>query len=322
MFYRISFHLKFIFLMMLQIPEHKIPIIEIKTDFDVRIFIKREDLIHPKISGNKFWKIFLNVNQYLESKPENPLLVTFGGAFSNHIASVSAFGKEFGIKTFGIIRGNELHNNWQENPTLYEASKNGMQFYFVSREDYQNKEKLTKKFLNQYPNALIIPEGGSNEMAVEGVQYMLGNDTKDFDYLCTAVGTGGTIAGISRFAEDHQKVLGIKVVRDDSLEKTILEWSGKKNFELKDAEESRYGKISDENVRFINWFFGEYQIPLDPIYTGKLMQTIFELAEKGFFTNDSKILAFHTGGLQGIKGANLFLKSKGRDLIDFEKFQF
>jgi len=305
---------------MLQIPEHKIPITELKTNFDVRIFIKREDLIHPKISGNKFWKLFFNVNQYLKCNPENPLLITFGGAFSNHIASVAAFGKEFGINTIGIIRGNELESNWQENPTLFKASKNGMDFHFVSREDYQNKKKLTKEFSNQYPEALIIPEGGSNESAMEGVQYMLGNDTKDFDYLCTAVGTGGTIAGISRFAEAQQKVLGIKVVRDDSLEKTILEWSGKDNFELKDAEERRYGKISDENVRFINWFFEEYQIPLDPIYTGKMMQTIFELAKKEFFPKGSKVLAFHTGGLQGIKGANLLLKNKGRDLIDFEKF--
>ncbi|MFC4162207.1 1-aminocyclopropane-1-carboxylate deaminase/D-cysteine desulfhydrase [Epilithonimonas zeae] len=307
---------------MLQIPEHKIPIIEIKTDFDVRIFIKREDLINPKISGNKFWKLFFNVNQYLESKPENPLLISFGGAFSNHIASVSAFGNEFGIPTIGIIRGNELENNWQDNPTLSEASKNGMQFFFVSREDYQNKEKLTEEFSAKYPNALIIPEGGSNAMAVEGVQYMLGNDTKDFDYLCTAVGTGGTIAGISKFAEENQKVVGIKVVKDNSLENLVKQWSGRDNFELIDADENRYGKISDENIRFINWFFEEYKIPLDPIYTGKMMQKIFDLAEKKFFPKGSKILTFHTGGLQGIKGANLFLKGKHRPLIDFENSIF
>lgn len=307
---------------MLQIPEYKIPIVEIKTDFDIQIFIKREDLIHPKISGNKFWKLFFNVNQYLESKPEKPLLISFGGAFSNHIASVSAFGKEFGIPTIGIIRGNELENNWQNNPTLSEASKNGMHFFFVSRADYQNKEKLTQKFSEKYPNALIIPEGGSNEMAVEGVRYMLGNDTKDFDYLCTAVGTGGTIAGISRFAEEHQKVVGIKVVRDDSLQKTISEWSRRNNFELMDADESRYGKITDENIRFINWFYKECDIPLDPIYTGKMMQKIFDLVEKDFFPKGSKILTFHTGGLQGIKGANQFLKSKNKALIEFESSIF
>ena len=307
---------------MLQIPEYKIPIVEIKTDFDIQIFIKREDLIHPKISGNKFWKLFFNVNQYLESNPEKPLLISFGGAFSNHIASVSAFGKEFGIPTIGIIRGNELENNWQNNPTLSEASKNGMHFFFVSRADYQNKEKLTQKFSEKYPNALIIPEGGSNEMAVEGVRYMLGNDTKDFDYLCTAVGTGGTIAGISRFAEEHQKVVGIKVVRDDSLQKTISEWSRRSNFDLVDADENRYGKISEENIRFINWFYEEYEIPLDPIYTGKMMQKIFDLAEKSFFPKGSKILTFHTGGLQGIKGANQFLKSKNKALIEFENSIF
>jgi len=307
---------------MLQIPEHKIPIIEIKTDFDVRIFIKREDLIHPKISGNKFWKLFFNVNQYIESKTKNPLLITFGGAYSNHIASVSVFGKQFNIPTIGIIRGNELEDNWQDNPTLSEASQNGMKFFFVTREDYQNKEKLTEQFYEQYPNSLIIQEGGSNEMAVEGVQYMLGNDTKDFDYLCTAVGTGGTIAGISKFADENQKVVGIKVVKDDSLENLVKQWSGRSNFELIDAEENRYGKISDENIRFINWFYEEYQIPLDPIYTGKMMQKIFDLAEKGFFPKGSKVLTFHTGGLQGIKGANLFLKGKNRALIDFENSIF
>lgn len=301
---------------MLQIPEYKISITELKTDYNVRIFIKREDLIHPKISGNKFWKLFFNVNQYLESKPENPLLITFGGAFSNHIASVAAFGKQFNIPAIGIIRGNELENNWQENPTLSEASENGMQFFFVSREDYQNKEQLTQDFSDKFPIALIIPEGGSNEMAVEGVRYMLGNDTKDFDYLCTAVGTGGTIAGISKYAEGHQKVIGIKVVKDDSLENTVKQWGGKNNFELMDADEIRYGKITDENIRFINWFYNEYQIPLDPIYTGKMMQKIFDLVEKGYFPKDSKILTFHTGGLQGIKGANQFLKSKGRIQIN------
>ncbi len=310
--YHLTFHQKFLFLTMLQIPEHNIPITELKTNFEVRIFIKREDLIHPGISGNKFWKLFFNANQYLELKPENPLLITFGGAFSNHIASVSSFGKQFNMPTIGIIRGNELENNWQDNPTLSEASKNGMQFFFVSREDYQDKKQLTQQFKEKYRNALIIPEGGSNETAVEGVQYMLGNDTKDFDYLCTAVGTGGTVAGISRFAEEHQNVIGIKVVKDGSLQKTISEWSRKSNFELMDADESRYGKITDENIRFINWFRNEYEIPLDPIYTGKMMQKIFDLAEKGYFPKGSKILTFHTGGLQGIKGANQFLKSKGR----------
>lgn len=303
-------------------PEYHCPIIEIPTDFEIRLFIKREDLIHPKISGNKFWKLFFNVNSYLSSKPKNPLLITFGGAFSNHIASLAAFGNQFHIPTLGIIRGDELADCWQDNPTLLEAGNNGMKFVFVSRETYQDKAALTQHFSIKYPDALIIPEGGSNEMAVEGIQYMLGEDTKDFDYLCSAVGTGGSIAGISHFAEDHQNVLGIKVVKDDSLQNTIARWSGRKNFELMDADENRYGKIAEDNVRFINWFYKSYQIPLDPIYTGKMMQKIFELAKQGFFPKASKILSFHTGGLQGIKGANLMLKLKNRTLIDFEASVF
>jgi 1-aminocyclopropane-1-carboxylate deaminase/D-cysteine desulfhydrase-like pyridoxal-dependent ACC family enzyme len=301
---------------MLQIPEYKIPIVEIKTDFDIQIFIKREDLIHPKISGNKFWKLFFNVNQYLESKPEKPLLISFGGAFSNHIASVSAFGKEFGIPTIGIIRGNELENNWQENPTLSEASKNGMEFFFVSREDYQNKEKLTQKFSEKYPNALIIPEGGSNEMAVEGVRYMLGEDTKDFDYLCTAVGTGGTLSGIVKYSEEHQKSIGFKAVDDPTLCDRIIQLSGKENFVLMDAHDGRYGIINDELIRFINDFQEKYNIPLDPVYTGKMMKKIFELIDQNYFPKDSKILAFHTGGLQGISGANEMLIKQNRLTIN------
>lgn len=301
----------------MKIPEIEIPIIPIPLEKNITLFIKREDLIHPEISGNKFWKLFYNFNHYLEKNPEKPFIITFGGAFSNHIAAVAALGKESGIPTLAIIRGQELHDRWQENTTLKTASENGMEFRFVTRQEYSDKNQLTENLQIEFSNALIIPEGGTNENAVKGIQHLLNNETKSFDYLCTAVGTGGTIAGISKFAEAGQKVLGIKVVRDDSLENTILKWSGRENFELKDAEESRYGKISEENVRFINWFFDEYQIPLDPIYTGKLMQTIFELAEKGFFPKGSKILAFHTGGLQGIKGANLFLKSKGRAVIDF-----
>ena len=131
--------------------------------------------------------------------------------------------------------------------------------------------------------------------------------------------TGG---GQSRLALEGKNHFGIKVVKDDSLQKTISEWSRRSNFDLVDADENRYGKITDGNIRFINWFYEEYEIPLDPIYTGKMMQKVFELAKKDFFPKGSKILTFHTGGLQGIKGANQFLKSKNRPLIEFENSIF
>ena len=303
----------------MKIPEIEIPIIPIPLEKNITLFIKREDLIHPEISGNKFWKLFYNINHYLEKNPEKTFIITFGGAFSNHIAAVAALGKESGIPTLAIIRGQELHDRWQENPTLKTASENGMEFRFVTRQEYNDKNQLTENLQIEFPHALIIPEGGTNKNAVKGIQYLLNNETKSFDYLCTAVGTGGTVAGLSRFAEQHQKVLGFKVVNDASLETTVSEHSGKKNFDLIDAQDGGYGKITDENIRFINDFYHNFGIKLDPIYTGKMMRKLFELIEKDYFPENSRILAFHTGGLQGIEGANEMLRKKNRALIQFGK---
>lgn len=299
----------------MKIPSITIPIIEIPLKKNIQLFLKREDLIHPKISGNKFWKLFYNINSYLEKNTENPFVITFGGAFSNHISAVSALGNEFNLKTLGIIRGEELAQKWRENPTLKSAHENGMQFRFVTRNEYREKETLTPILQKEFPNALIIPEGGTNEQAVEGIQFMLNNDTKSFDYLCAAVGTGGTIAGISKFAQENQKVLGFTVVDDSSLKEKIFKFSGRQNFELIEAHDGKYGKITDENNRFINDFKEKFNIQLDPIYTGKMMRKIFEMIDDNQFPEGSKILAFHTGGLQGISGANEMLKKQNRDLI-------
>lgn len=301
----------------MKIPEISIPIIEIPLEKNIRLFLKREDLIHPHISVNKYWKLFYNINSYLEPKPENPFIITFGGAFSNHIAATAALGEEFQLKTLGIIRGEELQNKFQENPTLKLAHENGMEFRFVTREAYRNKESLTQILQKEFPDALIIPEGGTNDRAVEGIQYMLNSETKSFDYLCTAVGTGGTVAGISKFAEENQQVLGFKVVDDDSLYNRVVELSKRNNCKLIEAHDGGYGKISDENIRFINVFKEKYGIQLDPIYTGKMMRKIFELIDNNYFPDGSKILAFHTGGLQGIFGANERLKKQNRPLINF-----
>ena len=203
----------------MNLPRHKIPIIEIPIGKKVRLFIKREDLTHPEISGNKYWKMFYNVKKYLEKEVLDRKIITFGGAFSNHIAAAAALGKEFDIETLGIIRGDELENSWQENPTLSLAHQNGMTFRFVTRETYRDKEILMKNLQEEFPESLVVPEGGTNENAVEGIQFMLNEETQDFDYLCSAIGTGGTISGISKFAEEHQKVIGFKAVKDESLEK-------------------------------------------------------------------------------------------------------
>jgi len=295
-------------------PKLKIPIQKI-TICDTEIFIKREDLIHTEISGNKYWKLFYNVNDYLKNKVSTPLIISFGGAFSNHIAALAAFGKMFRIPTMGIIRGMELKDNFLENPTLNLAAKNGMIFRFVNRTSYRDKESISSELRKEFPNALIVPEGGSNMLATQGVRFMLSEQTKDFDYLCTSVGTGGTLAGISKFAEENQKIVGFRVVNDHSLIQRIENLKAKNNFELIDASFGGYGKISDEIVCFINRFWHKYEISLDPIYTGKMMMKLIALINENFFPVGSRILAFHTGGLQGILGANEFLKKKNRKII-------
>ena len=300
----------------MKLLEHKIPIVEIPIESKVRLFIKREDLTHPEISGNKYWKMFYNVKKYLEKEVSERKIITFGGAFSNHIAAAAALGNEFGIKTLGIIRGNELEDSWQENPTLFSAHQNGMSFRFVTRETYRYKEKMMKELQTEFPESLVVPEGGTNENAVEGIQYMLTDETNDFDYICSAVGTGGTVSGLSKFAQPHQKVIGFKAVKDNSLENRIKNLSKKDNFTLVDASDGGFGKITDENVRFINEFYQYFGIVLEPVYTGKMLRKIFEMIADDYFPANSKILAFHTGGLQGIVGANEMLKKKNRNLIN------
>lgn len=299
----------------MKIPDIHIPIVEIPVGKKVKLFMKREDLVHPEISGNKYWKLFFNINNYLAKNPEKSYIITFGGAFSNHIAAVSALGNLAGIPTLGIIRGEELKDKWRENPTLFFARKNGMNLRFVSREEYRHKERLTEFLQKEFPDALIVPEGGTNQEAVEGVKMMLNDETKDFDYLCTAVGTGGTIAGVSKFCEENQKVIGFKAVSDSSLENRISQLTSRENFSLIDSAFGGYGKINDENIRFINDFKEHYGIPLEPIYTGKMMQKIFEMINEEYFPENSKILCFHTGGLQGIEGANMLLEKQNRNLI-------
>lgn len=302
---------------MLKLPETHIPIQHIGICADVELYIKREDLIHPEISGNKYWKLFYNINRYLERQPANPLLITFGGAFSNHISAVSALGRDLGIPTLGIIRGEELHDKWHSNPTLKSASENGMRFRFVTRTCYREKAKLAIELQQEFPQALVIPEGGTNALAVEGFRHVLNSETQGFDYICTATGTGGTLAGLSKFAGEHQKVIGFAVVKDDSLKTTVETLSGRENFRIVDASFGGYGVLDDSVIAFINQFYEENKIPLDPVYTGKMMLRLWKMIESGTFKEGSKVLAIHTGGLQGIAGANQLLIKKNKEPINF-----
>ncbi len=300
----------------MKIPHIHIPIVRIPYSPQVELYIKREDLIHPEISGNKYWKLFYNIQAYIAENKATPMLITFGGAYSNHIAAVAALGRDLGLPTAGIIRGEEVADLWADNPTLSKAHNDGMELCFVSRTEYRDKEKLSRGFAERFPDALILPEGGTNPLAVKGIQHMLDRRTKDFDYLCSAVGTGGTVAGLATYAEEGQKVLGFKVVNDPDTETRILSFTGRKNFTLKEAWGRGYGKITDELLRYTESFEEQYGVPLDPIYTGKMMMHLTALIDRGYFPVGSRILAFHTGGLQGKAGIEAMLQKKKKSLIN------
>jgi 1-aminocyclopropane-1-carboxylate deaminase len=283
----------------------------------ISLVIKREDLIHPFVSGNKFRKLKYNL---LQAKAENQsTLLTFGGAYSNHIAAVAYAGKENGFQTIGIIRGDELADKIASNPTLKFAQECGMQFEFVSREAYRLKteaaflEQLKHKFGSFY----LVPEGGTNALAVKGCEEILTQEDGVFDYVACAIGTGGTISGIINSALPHQKILGFPALKGDFLQDEIRNFVQNDNWELiLDYHFGGYGKVNSDLVDFINRFLEKTKIPLDPIYTGKMVFGVVDLIEKNYFPENSKILVIHTGGLQGIQGMNLKLKNKGLPIIN------
>lgn len=274
--------------------------------------IKREDLIHPIISGNKFWKLKYNLQKAKELKKTT--LVTFGGAMSNHIVATAAAGKENGFKTIGIIRGEEIQHKWKDNLTLQEAHKLGMEFHFVPRNEYRLKEQseYIQKILNTLSDYYLVPEGGTNTLAVKGAAEILTEETSGFDILTTAVGTGGTIAGLSVGAKPHQHIIGFPALKNAQfLVKEILKLTEKENFTVNlDYHFGGYAKVTQELIEFINDFYLLNHIPLDPVYTGKMMFGVREMLRKGEIPAHKKILAIHTGGLQGIKEMNKLLTQK------------
>lgn len=279
--------------------------------------MKREDLIHPFVSGNKFRKLKYNL---LQAKTENQsTLLTFGGAYSNHIAAVAYAGKEKGFQTIGIIRGDELGDKIESNPTLKFAQECGMQFEFVSREDYRLKtdSAFLEQLENKFGSFYLIPEGGTNAFAIKGCEEILTQEDGIFDYVACAIGTGGTISGIINSAFRYQKILGFPALKGDFLQDEIRNFVQNENWELiTEYHFGGYAKVNDELIAFINWFFEQTQIPLDPVYTGKMVFGVFDLINKNYFPENSKILLIHTGGLQGIHGMNLKLKQKGLLTID------
>lgn len=278
---------------------------------NIELIIKREDEIHPHISGNKYRKLKYNIIAAKEQGFDT--LLTFGGAYSNHIAATASVGEKFGFKTVGIIRGQELAHKIEENSTLSFAQKCGMQFKFISRSLYREKEKsqFISNLKKEFGDFYLLPEGGTNLLAIKGCEEILTEDDKSFDYICTSVGTGGTIAGIINSAESNQKIIGFSSLKGEFLKDEIRKWTTNSNWELNtDFHFEGYAKTNYELILFINKFKLATGIPLDPIYTGKMLYGIVDMVQKKIFKKGSKILVIHTGGLQGIEGMNKVLRQK------------
>jgi 1-aminocyclopropane-1-carboxylate deaminase len=273
--------------------------------FGVKLYLKRDDLIHAEIAGNKFRK--LKYNLLIAKQLGFSKLLTFGGAFSNHIAATAAAGRLLGFQTVGIIRGDELTPT--SNPTLRLAVDNGMKLIFVSRTDYQNKELLAQKYDS---SAYILPEGGTNELAVEGVAECMTEIVAQLgcqpDFVTTAVGTGGTFAGLCAAAVMPTKVLGFAVLKNGQYLlpsiNQLIDSKGdmsKANYEIFwDFHCGGYGKTNVALLKFMADFETRNGILLDPIYTAKMLFWLYELiSRRDTFVPNDTIVAIHTGGLQG-----------------------
>lgn len=282
------------------------------------IFIKREDLLHPVVSGNKFRKLKYIFKEIITNKI--PVVITFGGAFSNHLAATAALGNELGVKTIGIVRGQEWRNKINESNTLSYCYSKKMDLICVSREAYKKKETSDEiqKYLKTISNYRLIPEGGTESISVKGCAEILRPIDSKFDVICSSLGTGGTLAGLITASYKKQFILGFNALNSSSALNLVNYYTKKKNWEIiNDFTFGGYGKIKPELINFMNNFYKQYKIPLDPVYTGKMLFAIFELIKKNKWRWGKKILVIHTGGLQGISGMNNYLERKKLPILTY-----
>ena len=275
--------------------------------YGLEVLIKRDDLIDPALSGNKWRKLHLNLLE--AERLEASTLLTFGGAYSNHIYAVAAAGQGFGFQTIGMIRGEQPKTF---GATLRFAESCGMVFRFLSRTDYRNKNIPTDIDMD---GTYLIPEGGTNCLGVKGcasivteVQEQLSGEAA-IDYWCTSSGTGGTAAGIINQLQGQSQVLVFSSLKGDFLQGDIEQllqkctYTSWTNWQLMtEYHFGGYAKFKPELIEFMDAFKKQTGIALDPVYTGKMVYGIVDLAAKGFFKKGSRILIVHTGGLQGMAG--------------------
>ncbi len=287
-------------------------------DHQLEVWVKRDDLIHPHVSGNKYRKLKYNIQAAKEHGKKG--LLTFGGAYSNHIAATAAAANEHSLQSIGIIRGDEL--NPDSNPTLRLASHNGMEMRFVTRTKFRELKADPSSLIDEFPDHYLLPEGGTNHLAIDGCAEILNEINFEPDYIITALGTGGTMAGLVKGMRGNGHTIGVSSLKGSFVHKDFQELLDQntidnRNFTLLDKYHfGGYGKLDQSLVDFIKDFSKLSSITLDPIYTGKMFYAFMDLMHQGFFITNSKIVLLHTGGLQGIAGFN---EKQGRKVFDSPK---
>jgi 1-aminocyclopropane-1-carboxylate deaminase len=269
----------------------------------IQLVVKREDLNHAYVSGNKWWKLKYNLQ---EAERTGLSLLTFGGAYSNHIFATAAAAKELGIQSVGVIRGERTESL---NQTLTFAESQGMQLHFISREHYRKKadSNFIQSLKQKFGNFFLIPEGGTNSLAIKGCEEFAVSklSSMDFDSIMLPVGTGGTIAGLI-CGLPKKDIIGVSVLKNgeflaEDVMNLLKTYSGNVygNWSiLTSYDHGGYAKATKELLDLLPAMRMQHSLPLDSVYTGKLMWAALKEAERGRFSRGSTVLALHTGGLQ------------------------
>jgi len=283
------------------------------TNKHIQLFIKRDELIHPVIQGNKWRKLKYNL---LEARQQQQhTLLSFGGAYSNHLHALAKAGQLLGVKTIGIIRG-EAHSPL--NPCLQDMTHWGMQLEYISRKDYKQKNspEFIKKLTQKSGEFYLIPEGGNNTPGMKGCGELLDELTEDYDYICCEIGSGTMLSAlIQHNTKPDTQLLGFAVLKNQQLEQQIASSlrlaphsplnsvSHKKNWTIiHNYHFNGFAKTSPQLDEFIHSFKLEFNIQLEPVYSAKMLYGIMDLIKHNYFKAGTRILAIHGGGLQGLRG--------------------
>lgn len=265
---------------------------------DITLGILRLDQIHPFVSGNKWFKLHQNAVRFQSG--DFSRLLTFGGAFSNHLHATAHYCDQHKIPCIGIVRGEEL--NADSNATLQDCAALGMELYFVPRAEYRLKENgaTARSLANRY-QIYFIPEGGDNEAGRSGAASIMGHVPAGWDHIAVSIGTGTTIKGMMDAAPPDMTFLGFTSVRNDKSTFLSCEAAAqRRNFQRIDRYHfGGFGRYNSELIAFVKAFYEQFRIPLDIVYTAKMMYGIFDMLDKGMLSQALRILCVHTGGLQG-----------------------